>query len=485
MAPHLFPAALPRTGSLKTSRGLRLRAGLVGLAALAGVAGFTSASVSAQVIANPSAAPGQRPQVQSTMQGKPLVQIVAPNAAGVSHNRYSRFDVDARGVILNNSRSTQIDGMDVITLNRNLRDGPARIILNEVNAPQASLLQGPVRVVGSRAEVIIANPAGITCNGCGFVNASRALLTTGQVQAAPGGLPTFSVQQGTVAIGPQGLSGQGADATDIVAANVTVGGGMTAKALSITAGKGNLSLDANGVPTFVATAAQVTPGGSQGRTNSIDVSELGGMYANSIRLVATDGGVAVHGHAILQATTGDLTITASGALVSEGPLWAGGNASLRGQSVRLDGMVLVDHDLSVTSDADLRAGALLVGLADANSAQAGTARLSLVAGGKITASDLLWSSGRLSLQAQAIELLPSSAVFARGSAQAQWRQSFTGSLNQITVPGSFVLPFGADNAAGGFVTFESVDPYFLNQIQFLYPRSSASSPAFADIVGRI
>jgi len=89
------------------------------------------------------------------------------------------------------------------------------------------------------------------------------------------------------------------------------------------------------------------------------------------------------------------------------------------------------------------------------------------------------------MQAQSIELLPSSAVFARGYAQARWRQSFTGSLTQVTVPGSFVLPLGADNAAGGFVTFESVDPYFLNQILFLYPRSSASSRAFADIVGRI
>ncbi len=416
MALHLFPAALHRTGSLKPSRGLRLRAGFIRLAVLAGVAGLTSATVSAQVIANPGAAPGQRPQVQSTMQGKPLVQIVAPNAAGVSHNRYSRFDVDARGVILNNSRSTQLEGQDVITLNRNLRDGPARIILNEVNAPQASLLQGPVRVVGSRAEVIIANPAGITCNGCGFVNASRALLTTGQTQMAPGGLPTFSVQQGTVAIGPQGLSGQGADATDIVAADVTVGGPMTAKALAVTAGQGSLSLDAHGVPTFVAAAPRVAPGGSQGRANAIDVSELGGMYANGIRLVTTQGGMATHRDAILLATTGDLVITASGALVAGGTLSAGGNVRM---------------------------------------------------------------------QAQSIELLPSSSVFARGYAQAQWRQSFTGSLNQVTVPGSFVLPLGADNAAGGFVTFESVDPYFLNQILFLYPRSSASSRAFADIVGRI
>ena len=416
MAPHLFPATLPRMGSRKTSRGLRHRAGLIGLAAWAGLAGFTSPTVSAQVIANPSAATAQRPQVESTMQGKPLVQIVAPNAAGVSHNRYSRFDVDARGVILNNSRSTLLDGQDVITLNRNLRDGPARIILNEVNSSQASLLQGPVRVTGARAEVIIANPAGITCNGCGFVNASRALLTTGQTQVAPGGLPTFSVQQGTVVIGPQGLSGQGADATDIVAANVTVGGPVTAKALAVTAGQGSLSLDANGVPTFVAAAPQVAPGGSQGRANAIDVSELGGMYANSIRLVATNGGVAVRGPAILQATTGDLAITASGALVAEGSLLAGGNARM---------------------------------------------------------------------QARSIELRPTSSAFARGSVQAQWHQSFTGSLNQITVPGSFMLPFGADNAAGGFVTFESVDPYFLNQIQFLYPRSSTLSSEFAAIVGRI
>ncbi|WP_323840913.1 two-partner secretion domain-containing protein, partial [Photorhabdus africana] len=77
-----------------------------------------------------------------------------------------------QGVILNNSHQatqTQLGGM--VAGNPWLAKGDASVILNEVNSHDRSHLNGWIEVAGHKAEVIIANPSGITCNGCGFINA--------------------------------------------------------------------------------------------------------------------------------------------------------------------------------------------------------------------------------------------------------------------------------------------------------------------------
>ncbi|WP_387696260.1 filamentous hemagglutinin N-terminal domain-containing protein, partial [Photorhabdus sp. RM157S] len=68
-----------------------------------------------------------------------------------------------------NTTQTQLGGM--VAGNPWLAKGEANIILNEVNSHDPSHLNGWIEVAGRKAEVVIANPAGITCNGCGFINA--------------------------------------------------------------------------------------------------------------------------------------------------------------------------------------------------------------------------------------------------------------------------------------------------------------------------
>ena len=163
----------------------------------AALAGLLSASpVHAQIAGAPNVPGNLRPTVLMAPNGVPLVNIQTPSAAGVSRNVYSDFNVGTNGAILNNSRSnvqTQLGG--IVQGNPYLATGAARIILNEVNSGNPSQLRGYIEVGGSRAEVIIANPAGISVDGAGFINASRATLTTGTPQFnAYGGLDSFLVR---------------------------------------------------------------------------------------------------------------------------------------------------------------------------------------------------------------------------------------------------------------------------------------------------
>src|SRR5699024_1792846 len=125
---------------------------------------------------------GHKPAVVKAANGTPVVNIVAPGKHGLSHNVYSRFDVGNKGLILNNSASiskTQLAGY--IYGNANLKaSGPASVILNEVTSTRSSQLKGYMEVAGAPATVIVANPNGIACDGCGFINTPRAVLTTGK-----------------------------------------------------------------------------------------------------------------------------------------------------------------------------------------------------------------------------------------------------------------------------------------------------------------
>jgi len=134
----------------------------------------------AQVVADPNAG-ANRPNVGQTANGLTQVDITRPSGAGVSTNAYTQFNVPKPGIILNNSPTiTNTQQAGYINGNPNLLPGQAaRIIVNQVTGTLPSHLQGYVEVAGSRAEVVIANPNGLVVNGLGFINTSRATLTTG------------------------------------------------------------------------------------------------------------------------------------------------------------------------------------------------------------------------------------------------------------------------------------------------------------------
>lgn len=271
----------------------------------------------------PDAAAGaHRPGMDSAANGVPVVDIVAPNAKGVSHNKYQRFDVDQRGVILNNSASivrTQLGGY--IAGNDNLKGGEASLILNEVTSVLPSNLRGYIEVGGKAAAVVIANPYGITCDGCGVINSQRFTLTTGTpVFGGSGSLDAFHVTGGGITIGSGGLDGSVVDRTDLIARAVQVNGQLWAKDLSVVTGTNDANYADAGVRANAADAAHPSV--------AIDVAALGGMYAEKIRLVGTEAGVGVVSSGAIAAQAGDLELTSAGEVRLGGTTVALNNATL-------------------------------------------------------------------------------------------------------------------------------------------------------------
>jgi filamentous hemagglutinin len=297
-------------------------------------AGTTSPSTN--VTADASAPKNQRPIVGVAANGVPVVLIAAPAANGVSHNRYSEFNVGANGLVLNNSggnAQTQIAGW--VQGNPFLGNNSARIILNEVSGQLPTSLRGQIEVAGRAADVIIANPNGIACNGCGFINTPRATLTTGTpVYAQDGVLVGFAVQRGAVSFDGQGVNARNVDQLDILAQSVRANAEVWANKLNVITGANLVEYNSGKVN---AQTANATPAAV-----SLDVSQLGGMYANSVRLVGTQQGLGVNSQGTIAAINGELEITQSGDIRLAGRTQASGSATVKGANVHNSGTLVAD-----------------------------------------------------------------------------------------------------------------------------------------------
>ncbi|MCE6001329.1 DUF637 domain-containing protein [Acinetobacter pittii] len=250
----------------------------------------------------------------------PVVNIQTPKN-GISHNIYKQFDVLAEGAVLNNSRqgaTTKTVGN--VAANPFLATGEARVILNEVNSSAASRFEGNLEVAGQMADVIIANPSGINIKGGGFINANKAIFTTGKPQLnADGSIKQFTVDQGkiTVSANPNskfGLGGNNNDANyvDLYARALELSAELRAKNdIQVIAGANNVSADLQ----------DVTPktGTGTAPTLAVDVKALGGMYANNIYLMGTEKGLGVTNAGTVQAVN-NLVITSAGKIEHSGTI---------------------------------------------------------------------------------------------------------------------------------------------------------------------
>ncbi|WP_228169145.1 hemagglutinin repeat-containing protein [Acinetobacter baumannii] len=291
-----------------------------------------------QIIADKGAPTSQQPTILNSANGTTQINIQTPSAGGVSRNTYTQFDVGQEGAILNNSRNntqTQIGGW--VQGNPWLATGEAKVILNEVNSSNPSQLKGYIEVAGKQAQVVIANPSGLICDGCGVINADRFTLTTGQAVMNQGYLESFRVREGQVTIEGKGLNGSLTPYTDIYARALKVNAGLYANELNTVLGQNDIQVKDQIVPQIKA----IKDSTSTPQPNfALDVGQLGGMYAGKIFLVGTEQGLGVRNAGTINSTQSTLTLNANGDLINNGNLIANKDqVQLKAQNIQNTGNV--------------------------------------------------------------------------------------------------------------------------------------------------
>ena len=255
------------------------------------------------------------PKTEEARNGMTVVNINTPNDKGLSHNQYDAFNVDHKGLILNNANrpvNTELAGY--IMGNPNLVGPTANTILNEVTGTGATSMNGALEVAGNKAHVIIANPNGISVNNGTFINANSATLTTGNPIINNGSITGYQVQQGSITVGEKGLNASKTARTDLLAEAVQLNGKVWAKDAQVVTGKNAVSVDSSGKVTNVHKTGESSQVG-------LDVAAIGGMYANSMYLVGTNDGFGVNNQGVLSAQN-KLTVDSTGKLQNTGTIAA-------------------------------------------------------------------------------------------------------------------------------------------------------------------
>ena len=340
---------------MKTSTSKRLRWNVAIWLAAGLFMTSTAGMASGPIMPDPKAEARHQPQVEETANGIPLVNITAPSSGGVSRNEYETFNVPDKGAILNNSYTlskTELAGY--VQGNNNMAERPAKIIVNEVTGAGSTSMDGFLEVAGNRADVVIANPNGITVNGGGFINTGKAFLTTGKpVYDGEDHLQRFDITGGDILIEGKGLGGKETGSLAILSRAVRINAGIWAKDLHITTGAN--SIDAK---TLEASAIE----GKGGRPAfALDTAAIGGMYAGRITLVGTEKGLGVNNSGTWSAED-NLTLDWNGDLKNSGTIYSKGNADLRANYLENDKTIAAERNLSAAAKENIRnQGKLLAG----------------------------------------------------------------------------------------------------------------------------
>jgi len=266
-------------------------------------------------------------QIDRAANNVPIVNIAAPNSSGLSHNRFTDYNVNQNGLILNNAIGsqngvvqTQIGGL--INDNANLvNSGAASIILNEVTSNNISQINGYTEVAGKKADVILANPNGIQMNGAGFINVSKFSAVVGfanQINPNVSDL-SFSLSGNAyelthgflprLTIMGSGLDLESVTSTDLVANVMNI-------VAPVYAGENEVNLRA-GDQTFnyltkAVTSDNTNPGSNLPNEVAIDASVLGKIQAGKIFIIATKEGFGIKYSGDLLASRSGITIDNQG-----------------------------------------------------------------------------------------------------------------------------------------------------------------------------
>ena len=376
------------------------------LAAIGMIALFAMGNAAAQdvgsVVVNPDADISFQPDVFSTGNGTVVVDITNPTN-GVSINQFERFDVDENGVVLNNST---VAGESVlagqIAGNRNFSGAAADIIVNEVASSDGASLNGALEVFGQRADVIVASPNGISCDGCAFINTNAVTLATGTVNTDNG--LVVEVTGGTVAVEEDGLQADGS--VRLVGRKVELNGVARASGELVASG-GAQNFDAR---TGTASARDGAPATSE--EYAVDGTNFGVAQAGQITVIGNEAGLGVRLLGAVQAGEGGFSAVSAGDLFARSVQTAGDVSLEAVGNIEIDRDVTSRGDTVLTStggnvtlneDGGLFAGGVVGVEAAEDVAIAGEVqsfgRISVVAGGDLRSTGVLTTLGEVEFDA--------------------------------------------------------------------------------------
>lgn len=225
--------------------------------------------------------------------GVPVVDIVAPNTQGLSHNRWQDYNVGTAGLVLNNSLAAgqvQLNGVALdIGANRQFADVAASTILNEVVGTRGSTIAGSQVIFGQAADYVLSNPNGIELNGARMTldSAHTATYVVGTPEFSDGVISQYDTRSQSPAehrlvVGQNGLD-VGTGSVRLIAPTVQKTGTITAGG-DLTLLLGNHLVDARSLSTEAVARSSA----------AVDASLLGAMHARRIKIVSTDQGVGLN-----------------------------------------------------------------------------------------------------------------------------------------------------------------------------------------------
>ena len=310
-----------------------------------------------------------------------IINIVKPDSNGLSHNKFTDFNVAGNGIVFNNhTGSAQYNShlAGALNANANLQGNAAKLILTEVTGTGKTNLNGMMEIAGTKADLVIANPNGIVGKGFGFINVGRATLTTGMPDwGADGKLNGFSVAKGTIDIQNAGLTEDQRtdyrpDKLDIMARAIKINDELWAnEAINVVAGSNEVKYNTDGL-----LEVQKTTATAEKPQVALDVAALGGMYAGRIMLVGTEKGLGMNIGGNLKAQE-NLSITNDGRIVFTKN--AGSSNTADGLSNKDYTSLTSDGNVMVSSTEDIENSSVITAQKD----------MTLTVGGKLTNSGTL------------------------------------------------------------------------------------------------
>ncbi len=270
-------------------------------------------------------------KLDESASGVPIVNISTPNDRGVSINEFSEYNIDEKGQIINNADNvgrSHLGGL--INANPNLAPNQAaNLVILQVNGSNRSQIEGYLEALSrERIDVILSNENGLYINNSGTINIKNFTATTGRINLKDGDFIGIDVERGNIVIGPNGIDGTNANYVELITKTLELRGNLVANDLKVVTGSNSITPPTNNI--------------------AIDAKELGGMYANRIRIISTDKGAGVNSDAFIVSKNSKLEITADGKIKVNKV--QGKGIDIKGKEYEQKDLAYSDEGISINAD---------------------------------------------------------------------------------------------------------------------------------------